>query len=190
MHLRTPASPDPSSEPNPTPPAAANPARPRHTGRQRVGAAIGFGAVVTATAVAGGATGPRGGQTGRWFRSLEKPSFQPPDAVFGPVWTALYPTIAIAGWRIWDAPPSPERDRALRWWTAQMAANAAWTPVFFGLRRPPAALAVLAAQLTSTAALVRSSARVDAPTAALLGPYLGWSAFAFALNEEIVRRNR
>lgn len=125
----------------------------------------------------------------RWYRSLRKPPFQPPASLFGPVWTGLYATIAVSGWRVWRAPSSPERTRALALWGAQMATNAAWTPLFFGARWTALALADLTAQLTSTVAYTATAARVDRPAAAMMAPYLGWSAFAGALNAEIVRRN-
>jgi tryptophan-rich sensory protein len=105
------------------------------------------------------------------------------------VWTVLYATIAVSGWRTWRRPDSPERTRALRLWAVQMAANAAWTPIFFGARRPRPALADLTVQLAATAGYVATAARVDRPAAVVLAPYLAWTAFAGALNEEIVRRN-
>ncbi|HET9612238.1 MAG TPA: TspO/MBR family protein [Acidimicrobiales bacterium] len=160
-------------------------------GRPRQWVALaGFGAVVAAAAVGGALVGPRRPETMRWYRSLAKPPFQPPAAVFGPVWTGLYAAIAVSGWRVWRRPDGPERTRALRLWGAQMAANAAWTPLFFGARRPGLALGDLTAQLSSTAGYTASAARVDGPAAALMAPYLGWTAFAGLLNAEILRRNR
>lgn len=149
----------------------------------------GFAAVVTATAVGGALVGPARPATRRWYDGLAKPPFQPPASVFGPVWSVLYATIAASGWRAWSQPDSPERSQALRLWGVQMASNAAWTPLFFGARRPRTALADLTVQLVSTVGYVRAAARVDGPAAALMGPYVAWTAFAGALNEEIVRRN-
>src|SRR5436190_7387693 len=100
--------------------------------RRKVLAAGAFAGTVAATAVGGSLVGPARRSTKRWFDGLAKPPFQPPDAVFGPVWTTLYPTIAVAGWKVWAEPPSPARRAALASWVAQMAANAAWTPTFFG----------------------------------------------------------
>ena len=71
----------------------------------------------------------------------------------------------------------------------QLAANAAWTPLFFGARRPGPAMVDLLAQFGLTAAYTAATARVDRPAAALMAPYLGWTAFAGVLNEEILRRN-
>jgi tryptophan-rich sensory protein len=148
-----------------------------------------FAAPVVAAAVLGSRFSPAEPTTRRWFRRLDKPPFQPPDAAFGPVWTVLYTSIAVSGWRVWCRPSGPERSRALALWAAQLAANAAWTPAFFGARRPKLALGVLGAQLSSAAAYAATAARVDRPAAAMVVPYLGWSGFAGVLNTEIVRRN-
>ncbi len=148
-----------------------------------------FVAPVVIAAAIGARVGPSRAGPARWYARLAKPPFQPPPEVFAPVWTALYATIAVSGWRVWRRPSSPERTMALGLWATQMVANGAWSPTFFGARRPRAALGVLAAQLASTAGYTAVASRVDAPAAALMGPYLGWTAFAGALNEEIVRRN-
>lgn len=152
-------------------------------------ALAGFAAPVIGAAVLGSRFSPAQPEIRRWYRGLDKPPFQPPDAAFAPVWTALYASIAISGWRVWRTPSSPARTGALALWGTQLAANAAWTPTFFGARRPRAALGVLATQLTSAAAYAATAARVDRPAAALVTPYLAWSTFAGALNAEIVRRN-
>jgi translocator protein len=161
------------------------------TSRSHPWAALaGFGAIATATAVGGALVGPGRPTVMAWYRTLRKPPFTPPSGLFGPVWTLLYALIAVSGWRVWRRPDSPERTRALALWAAQMAANAAWTPLFFGARRPTAALVDLGAQVAATAGYVAQAARVDTPAAALMAPYLGWTTFAGVLNTEIVRRNR
>ena len=126
---------------------------------------------------------------GAWFRSLDKPSFQPPPWVFGPVWTVLYGTIAYAGYRVWKAPKSPARTRALVLWGTQLALNAAWTPLFFGARRPKAALADLAALDVAAGAFAAQAARVDQRAAVAFAPYLAWLSFASVLNGSIAANN-
>ena len=123
---------------------------------------------------------------GRWYRRLEKSPLNPPPAVFGPVWTVLYGLIATSGWRVWRAGSR----KALGWWAAQLALNAAWSPIFFGLKRPRAALADLALLLPAIAIYARHARQVDRPAAWMVAPYLGWVGFASVLNAEIVRRNR
>jgi translocator protein len=157
--------------------------------RHKLLAAAAFAAPVVATAVIGSRFGPQDRSTGRWYAKLAKPPFQPPPPVFAPVWTALYAGIAASGYRVWAAPDHELRTPALALWGAQLAANAAWTPTFFGARKPKVAMGVLVAQLAATAAYAGVSAKVDKPAAALMAPYLAWTGFAGVLNEEIVRRN-
>lgn len=169
-------------------PAAAGGAGPTSRRHQWVALAA-FAAPVAGAAVLGGRFSPADPTTGRWYRHLDKAPFQPPDSAFAPAWSALYPTIAVSGWRVWRGPASGARTAALALWAVQLGANAAWSPAFFGARRPRLALGVLATQLGATAAYAAAAARVDRVAAALVGPYLGWTGFAGVLNAEIVRRN-
>ena len=164
-------------------------ARRTRSRKHKLLAAAAFTVPVAATAILGSRFSPADGGTGRWYRSLDKPPFQPPPVVFAPVWTALYATIAASGYRVWAAPEHPMRRPALGLWAVQMAANAAWSPTFFGARRPKVALGVLATQLAATAAYAAVSAPVDRAASGLMAPYLAWTGFAGLLNEEIVRRN-
>lgn len=124
-----------------------------------------------------------------WFKTLRKPSFQPPNRVFGPVWMALYGAIAYSGYRIYRSAPSRERTVALGLWGAQMILNGMWTPIFFRGHKPRAALADMIALDATSAAYTAVAARVDKPAAAAFVPYLGWLGFATALNAKIVAKN-
>jgi tryptophan-rich sensory protein len=124
-----------------------------------------------------------------WYRALAQPRWQPPPAAFGPAWTLLYGLSTVSAYRVWSRPAGAARRTALGWWGAQLALNAAWSPLFFGARRPRAALADVVALLGALAVYTRAAARVDAPAAWCVAPYLGWVAFAAALNASIVRRN-
>lgn len=124
-----------------------------------------------------------------WYEILEKPGFTPPRAVFGPVWTGLYALNAASAYRVWKAPPSRERTVALVLWGAQMVLNGLWSPLFFGQRRPGAALVDLVGLGIGATAYAAAARRVDPGAAKMVIPYLGWIGFAGALNEEIVRRN-
>ena len=104
----------------------------------------------------------------------------PPASTFGPVWTALYATLALAGWRAYTASSSA---RGLH--LAQLALNAAWPGVFFNARNKRASLAVIAALDAAIAAEVAVLGRDDRLAAALLTPYLGWCGFATALNAAV-----
>ena len=153
-------------------------------------AGLGFAAVSFAAGALGTlAMRGKGSPDGKWYRSLDKPSFQPPNWVFAPVWTALYGMIAYSGYRVWKAPKSPQRTRALSLWGAQMLMNSAWTPLFFGARMPRAALVDIATLDATAAAYAASAAQVDRTAASLVVPYLGWLGFATALNGSIVAKN-
>lgn len=123
-----------------------------------------------------------------WYTALRKPRWQPPRQAFGPVWTVLYGLVAASGYRVWRT-RSPARRRALALWGAQLALNAAWTPLFFGARRPRAALADVSLLVPAIAAYAWTARRVDRRAAWLVVPYLAWTGFALALNGAIVRRN-
>lgn len=127
---------------------------------------------------------------GVWYRSLRKAKANPPPAAFGPVWTALYAAMAFSAWRVWRAPDSPARSRALRLWAAQLGLNAAWSPTFFAAKRPRAALGIVAALLPTLGSYIKAAAQVDRLAARLMVPYLAWSGFATYLNGAIVSKNR
>jgi len=114
-----------------------------------------------------------------WYLSLVRPPLTPPNFLFGPVWSVLYLMIGVAGWLVWRRQGA---GRALRIWGWQLAVNAAWSPVFFGLQRIGLALAVAAALVATVALTVRAFARVHRPAAWMMAPYLAWTCFAAYLN--------
>ena len=135
-----------------------------------------------------------GGNIDGWYRTIEKPAFNPPDWVFPVAWTILYTMIAISLWRLLGAMPrtGPSREG---WWLAlaaflvQIALNAAWTPVFFTAHAIGAGLAVVAALLVMVLWTVRLTLRFDRVAGWLLVPYAAWVAFATLLNAAIWRMN-
>lgn len=143
-------------------------------------------AAVSATAIAGSiAVDPRSD----WYRRLDKPVWQPPGAAFGPVWTALYASIAWSGGRSLSRAAGSGHRRYLPTLAANLALNAGWNWLFFGARNPVAGLAGIAALNVSNLALIRQTGRIDRPAATALIPYAIWTGFATALNADIVRRN-
>lgn len=120
-----------------------------------------------------------------WYRELDRPSWTPPDWVFGPVWTTLYVLIGIAGWR---ASKSGDAGLVRLWWL-QYVLNAAWSPVFFGLHQVAAAAAIIVAMWASIAAFIVRARRRVVLAAILFLPYLLWVSYATALNLEVWRRN-
>jgi len=151
-------------------------------------ALAGFG-LVTAGAAWYGARHSRKANLYSWYRNLHKPSFTPPDEVFPVVWTTLYALIAWSGWRVWSAAPSKERKTALRLWISGLAANAQWSKLFFGQRRPTLALADVLALEGTILSYIVAARKVDTAAANAFIPYAAWVAFATVLNAEIARRN-
>ena len=78
---------------------------------------------------------------GEWYARLQKPSWNPPNWIFGPVWTALYTAMAIAAWLVWRRGGFAGQRVALSLFLAQLLLNALWSPLFFGLRHPALAFA-------------------------------------------------
>ncbi len=123
---------------------------------------------------------------GEWYASLRKPSWNPPSWIFGPVWTALYIMMAVAAWLVWRR-GGPRR--ALGLYGVQLALNAAWTPLFFGLKLPGLAFAEILLLLAAVIVTARAFATVSRPAALLLVPYIAWVAFASFLNFTLWRLN-
>ena len=126
---------------------------------------------------------------GEWYRRLDKPRWQPPDWLFAPVWTVLYAMIALAGWLVWREMGFADAAVPLTAYAVQLILNAAWTPIFFGLRRPGLAAIEIAMLWASILATIWFFYPVSPAAAGLLVPYLVWVSFAGALNISIWRRN-
>lgn len=119
---------------------------------------------------------------GEWYAALEKPWFNPPNWLFGPVWSILYVMIAVAGWRIWIR---QRTGGAMTAWWVQLGLNFLWSPVFFALQRPDWALAVILAMLVAIVSFIVLAWNRDRIAAWLFFPYLAWVAFATLLNASI-----
>ncbi len=117
-----------------------------------------------------------------WYAGLIRPPLSPPNWLFGPVWTALYALMAVAAWLIWRLPADSGGEVALTFWGVQLAVNALWTPVFFGLRLIAPALAVVLLLFAAVALTCGAFWRLNRPAAILLMPYLAWVGFASYLN--------
>jgi tryptophan-rich sensory protein len=125
---------------------------------------------------------------GAWYRTLRKPAWTPPDRLFPIAWTALYLAMAFAAWRV-ALSPSPWAAPGLALWSWQIVMNALWSPVFFGLRRPGAALVVLAALWTAVVLTTVLFRAADPVAGLLMTPYVLWVSYAGALNFWIWRAN-
>lgn len=124
-----------------------------------------------------------------WYPTLVKPAWNPPAAVFGPVWTLLYSLMSVAAWRIWLRRDVPGASAALRMFFVSLVLNALWSVLFFGLHRPGWALVDNVALWSTLVFLQARFARLDRVAGGLWAPYLAWVTFAVALNAAIWRLN-
>jgi tryptophan-rich sensory protein len=138
-------------------------------------------AVCYAVAALGGFAAADAGQT---YKALTRPSWAAPGWLFGPVWTVLYGTIAVAAWLVLRH--SGARSAVtMGWWSAQLALNLAWTPLFFAAHAYGWAFVDICLLLIALAATINAFSRRRRAAAALLLPYAAWVTFAAALNLSI-----
>jgi tryptophan-rich sensory protein len=128
-------------------------------------------------------------QTGGWYAALNKPAWNPPPWVFGPVWTVLYILIGLAGYFAWTRGGREGRAKVFSVYGAQLITNGLWTPLFFGLQRPALALTDLIVLWILIVLCIGLFARRSRLAAWLLVPYLLWVSFAGALNAAIFMLN-
>lgn len=125
-----------------------------------------------------------------WYAALVKPSFNPPNWIFAPVWSILYMLMTYAVWRILKVDDRPvERRIALTLFFVQLTLNALWSWLFFGLNNPLAGLLNILPQFLLILATIDRFRRLDLIAALCLVPLAAWVAFASLLNFEIWRLN-
>ncbi|MDP3254969.1 MAG: TspO/MBR family protein [Bosea sp. (in: a-proteobacteria)] len=167
-----------------TPPSLA-PARPRPFW---IDALIAIGPVVAVSLLGNAVTIP---QVTTWYPTIAKPPFNPPNWVFGPVWTTLFALMAYGVYRILRTPPgTPGKPQALIAYHVQLALNLAWSCVFFGLNSPLGGLLVILPFLAMILVTIALFGRVDRLAANLQWPYVAWVSFATLLNVSIWWLNR
>ncbi|WP_411104692.1 TspO/MBR family protein [Streptomyces sp. cmx-4-9] len=148
-----------------------------------------YGASATAVAAAAVLGALAVDPDSRWYRTLRTPGWQPPPWAFGAVWTPLYGAFAWAAGHAVQRTAGQERRRLAASLGTNLALNAAWNWLFFGLRSPASGLAGTLLLDASNLALLRRVRRSDRSAALALAPYAAWCAFATLLNADIVRRN-
>lgn len=126
---------------------------------------------------------------GEWYLTLKKPSWNPPGWIFGPVWSALYTMMAVAAWLVWRQGGWRKQRKPLLIFLAQLALNALWTPLFFGLHRSGVAFVEIVLLWLAIAATLAAFRLVSRVAAWLLIPYLLWVSFATMLNFALWRLN-
>jgi benzodiazapine receptor len=124
-----------------------------------------------------------------WYDGLVKPSFNPPNWIFAPVWSALYVLMAIALWRLLRLPPSIARSRAIALFFVQLFLNASWSWLFFAAHSPLLGLVNIVPQWLIIVATVVAFHRLDPPAGWCLVPLATWVAFAAVLNASIFALN-
>jgi len=125
-----------------------------------------------------------------WYQRLSKPSFNPPDWVFTPVWISLFTLMGVSAWLVWRRTGFRRGRVPLAWFGMQLALNLAWSGLFFGIRSVGWALIEIVALWIAILLTVISFYRVDMAAGLFLVPYLLWSSFAVALNASIWWLNR
>ena len=150
-------------------------------------AALGFAAAVALVAVLGSLAAASSTQS---YLAMQQPSWAPPPWLFGPVWTVLYLIIAFAGWRVWlKAGPIDRVRTEMSIYAIGLVLNGLWTPLFFALALPVAALVDIVVLDVAIVATMIGFARRDRLAGWVLLPYLAWTLFATALNSAIVVLN-
>ncbi|MBK9289296.1 MAG: tryptophan-rich sensory protein [Flavobacteriales bacterium] len=125
-----------------------------------------------------------------WYASLAKPSFNPPNWVFGPAWSVLYILMGLAAGLVWSANSDASLKRkALLSYIVQLGLNVVWTLIFFGLKSPAVALVEIIVLWVAIVWCIRLFLPISRPAAYLLVPYLLWVTFASVLNGAIVFLN-
>ncbi len=127
-----------------------------------------------------------GSMPGAWYAALQKPSWNPPAWLFGPAWTLLYTLMAVAAWLVWKRVGF---SRPIALYFAQLALNAAWTPIFFGAHQLGWALIEIVVMWIAILLTLLSFRRAGTTAGWLLVPYLAWVSFASFLNFTLWRLN-
>lgn len=123
-----------------------------------------------------------------WYSGLNKPFFTPPNWLFAPVWTILYITLAVSLYLIWT-PKEKINILAQRIFWLQLAANAIWSYLFFGLKSPTLAFLDIIFLLGLTVYLIILNIKISKLASYILIPYLLWLSFATLLNLAIITLN-
>ena len=145
-------------------------------------------AALAASAVAG--LGALMTDLGPWYANLKKPSWQPPDWLFGPAWTIIFGLCTISGYLAWrNAPNRGGRDGVIALFALNGFLNVLWSALFFRLRRPDWALTEAALLWLSILLMIVVLRRYSTSASVLLVPYLAWVSFAAILNWSVVELN-
>lgn len=124
-----------------------------------------------------------------WYAALEKPAFNPPNWVFGPVWTVLYALMAVGLWLVWTARGDMSKERAYVAFGVQLLLNTSWSLVFFGAQQLWVGVVIIAALWAAILWMAYEFSRISRLAALLQIPYILWVAFAMVLNISLALLN-
>ena len=136
-----------------------------------------------------GGIGGAATEIGSWYLGLIKPTWQPPDWAFGPIWTLIYITTGIAGVRAWRLGDEQQQRYFLGALLLNCGLNLLWSLLFFKMQRPDLALIEVVALWLSILPLILLPLRYSPRSSLLMLPYLSWVSVAAYLNLTIVRLN-
>ena len=124
-----------------------------------------------------------------WYMTIEKPSWNPPDYIFGPVWATLYIMMAVAAWLVWKPEGFKGAATTLTLFAAQLGLNVAWSWIFFGMHQPGWAFVEIVILWLAIVATTIAFFQKSKIAGGLMVPYLAWVSFASVLNFAIWRLN-
>ena len=125
-----------------------------------------------------------------WYSTIQKPSFNPPNWIFGPVWTFLYILMGIALGKVWNSDISgKEKNKAIFVFGSQLAVNALWSIFFFGMQNPFLAFIDIIILIILIVYTIKLFKPINRMASWLLYPYLAWVSFAAVLNSSIILLN-
>ena len=127
-----------------------------------------------------------------WYPTLVKPSFNPPNWIFAPVWTILYIMMGVAGGMVWNRMEQDAESvkKAFMFFIIQLALNAIWSLLFFYLHNPFLSLIEIVLLWLLIFETYTQFKKIDKVAGMLLIPYLAWVSFAMVLNGSIWWLNR
>jgi tryptophan-rich sensory protein len=146
--------------------------------------------VAAAAAICIGVLGGTLTTTGPWYQALRKPTWQPPDWLFGPAWTIIFALAVVSAVYAWRSTNErAQRERGIGLFAANGFLNVLWSTLFFALRRPDWALIEVAFLWLSILLPIAVFWRLSKPASLYLIPYLMWVSFAAFLNWTVVSLN-
>ncbi|MGE0605871.1 MAG: TspO/MBR family protein [Pirellulales bacterium] len=124
-----------------------------------------------------------------WYKTIEKPTWNPPNWLFSPVWTCLFVLMGISAWHVWKPAGCKDAAIPLTLFAVQLALNIAWSWIFFGAHQIGWALVEIVVLWFAILATIIAFFRRSKLAGWLLVPYLGWTTFASILNFALWRLN-